>query len=79
MAKERVISYRYFKPNSKQPKFVYVEVGYDKSVLPVVLKGIVEDPRIAEIDISDFGHRAKGLFLEHHYIAPDVSFTENEG
>jgi hypothetical protein len=79
MAKERVISYRYFKPNSKQPRFVYIDVGYDKSVLPIALRGIVEEPRITEIDISDFGPRAIDLFLVHHYIAPDVSFTENEG
>ena len=48
-------------------------------MLPIALKGIVEESGIAEIDISDFGLGAIDLFLVHHYIAPDVSFTENEG
>jgi hypothetical protein len=63
MAKGRVISYRCFRPNSKQPRFAYVGVDDEKGVLPVELKNIIEDHRITEIDISGFGAMAKDLFL----------------
>ena len=72
-----VMSYRYFNGDSQRPLFVYVEKGYDKSVLPKPLREIVGSPQVMNIDIAQFGDKGQALFLKNHYLEAKISFSEN--
>ena len=75
---ESVVSYKYFKGNCRQPYFLYVENGYDKSVLPKALSEIVKDSQVKDIDIAQFGPAGMAFFLNNHYVGAEIAFSEKE-
>jgi len=71
-----VTAYTYHIQGSTQPQFVYVEEGYDKSVLPPNVRRVVRSPRKTTLFVgSIFGSAGKKFFYANHYVGCELKTT----